>query len=821
MIRSFLHRIVLTFALFIIGAGAFAQEMIEVMGRVTDCEGNSLSGVSVYSFSTYLDAQTDSLRAVNCFQNNEKYKPFSLFDTKTDDRGFYKLRVNPDGGIQYLTEGGKLHLEHVNGRRDISVRIEIRETIVSVTVTDNGNKELPQPTASQQGDNYFVDCPYQLRKDLLGEVKSIARTNSRLVAQLYIYDHDNKDTLWMRPRIIDGAEFHSTQKIYNPHDPNLAYADKDTLTSARDSLKLKYTFYKPDKTKEYYGELKVTLSDYNIAYYSDKVKVLNTARVSRPFQFLEYAFKYGQLDHNAFERSPVPKNQTVPRNMSLDFRKASHHLNLSDQATVDVMASLKDELKRVCGDSNCILDTVIFEGFSSPEGLYKSNKELSNKRIATVRNNIMSALPGGGRGLKVITVGSVVTWGKVADIMEEKSFKDEAAEVRRIERLHPRDMDAQWKKIKNLRYYKSLIEPCLNSLRMVRCTYTFREYRVRTEAEALREYNKDPEFKTGANDLTLYDCWRLFKLVKDEERLEKLYQVALLKSIREEGRQMWELPANNLAVLKLKKGQVDTTLLAPFISFRHGLNDLRADGRMVNLEPIVTNQIFMYLLDENYSRAAQLSTLLEKSNPTLKAIVSCLGGYEGFDSNDQDMMSRIRKSSDRNRLIISMYFKNFGDNIAKELNKLPADDPLTFYLKAQRICRKHSCIEGNLRNNRFDRSLDASLALSDDARLMEEIRLQGLEVKKWEDKLEEYKHKIYKETQIYFRSKLDVAKELLNNLYEQKANLSISEFEAAKIYLKRCFQMDSKYVEIAKADGDINEELLKEVLNDYNKANNE
>ena len=804
-----------------------AQEKIEVRGKVVGKDsGEPMSEVYVYSFSTRKELDEEFVKAENYRkeQNNstkvERYQPdtFMAYGV-TDARGYYSVSAVPDGGLLYCGPFNRIERAYVNRRSNITAQIDETEIIEEGGV---GGDVVVRPEvieAEQQGDAFKVVGPYFFDKEKLGEVKSVTRTNSRLIAQMYLVDHDGNIVKWFKPRVLDGVEYHTTQRIKAPDDYRIVLAEQETpLTESKDSLMFCKVVRIPDKDRDYYCMAKITLRDYNIEYYTDALQLFNTARVSRPFQFLEYAFEYGHLNHGDFRRDPTPQTLTVPRDMKLEFNAGKAGLNRSDRATMDLLQSLKDELSQVEH-----LDSLVFEGFASPEGSYKTNLQLSQSRTRTVMNYVLSALPGKGRGVKPVTSGTVMPWGKVADLLAADSLFNEAAEIRLIEQKFKDNPDAQDKKIRKLKYYPSAIKPRLETLRMVRCTYKYQVFRERTIEEALQVFNQDPEFKADANNLTPYDFWRLFELEKDEKRLETLYRVAFEKSIIED-KNPWELPANNLAVMMLGRGQADTTLLAPFISFGYGLNDMRSDGvTRVNLEPVVHNQVLMYMLDGNYKSAVQLSSkFLKDSDPTLHAIVSCLGGYVGFDKDDQKTIDKIRRSSGRNRVIIDMYQRHNPDSIAARLNRLPSDDPVTYYMKAQNICKEHSCITRDLKQKNFNREQDSGLEHPKDTWTTsgspEKIEENERAVRHWKEKLKEYQHPLYKHVREYCQSMLNVAEvELSENIRLIKINVDMKAYDAAKIYLKKCFKMDSKYKEIAKRDGDINEDLLNEVLAELEK----
>ena len=261
------------------------------------------------------------------------------------------------------------------------------------------------------------------------------------------------------------------------------------------------------------------------------------------------------------------------------------------------------------------------------------------------------------------------------------------------------------------------------------------------------------DYRTGKKSFALYEYWHLFDLVKNPDELELLYRRAVVDSKKAEGR-IWPLPANNLAVALMRKGQSDTTILASLIDEREPLNriirnkhDPKVIDEIINIEQVVANQVVMFLRDEKYMRAMELCTLLPDSKYILlKSITRCLAGYfrDNKSEEGQKVFNTVRNSTDRNRVVMNLAVGNIG--LARNaLGKLPQDDPVTQYLNAQVLCRNHDSVMG-MKNAIVDFTT-----------------------------------------------------------YE-------SEYDKALAYLRKCFEMDEKYKKIAETDWDIYEELYKEAL---------
>ena len=131
---------------------------------------------------------------------------------------------------------------------------------------------------------------------------------------------------------------------------------------------------------------------------------------------------------------------------------------------------------------------------------------------------------------------------------------------------------------------------------------------------------------------------------------------------------------------------------------------------------------------------------------------------------DRQLMEKISQSSPRNKVIMNLYAERFDSTTVNALNSLPADDALTLYLKAQRLCLQYSNQAMLMRSADFNREEDPDF--------------------KHPDEVE----------------------------FSMDEPIPYSVYEVAYIYLKRCFEKDRKFILTAKADADINEDLLNDVL---------
>ena len=827
MRRSHLTIVLTLFVLLLGGARVYAQSDVLVSGRVTSSvDGGPMAGVEIYIFKTVGDGVYEYKRAEQMYESG--YVPEGLVrDVMSRQDGEYELTVPIYGSLLFYKHPFKPVLVKVRGRNRHDVVIEATRVITDAVIVEEGKKTTKKGKVVAFGNKFAVkDYPYFIDRERLGDVEGAGRTNARMVTQMFLTNADGTDTLeYFSPRVYDGEQFHQTQYHWRR---DCLYEIADTLprlTLDRDSVMFNLQFKVPHPEQLYFCKANIWLQDYIKTYYRDTVELLNTGRVSRPFQFLEYSFSHGKLDPQTYYKEPRRELVATPKNMKLKFRQGLAQLDLSDRRTAASLDSLKQELGNISADVASTLKEIHFHGFASPEGPYEKNRVLSQDRTATVKKNVVSGLPSETLSRVYSTSsGSVAPWSQVADMLEADSFVEEAARIREIIRKHPANIGAQGFLIKKLNFYRRLVVPRLETLRIVKCEYIAEVSRYLTPEEILLRYNSDPDFASGKKLLTLNEYWHLFHLLNDPEELESLYRIALDASFKAE-REYWALPANNLAVTMLEKRQVDTLLLKPFINERRPLNYSEMDmetgkRRIINAEPVVVNQVLMLMQAKDYSRAEELSSLLTESHPMLRAIVCCLGGYlDPEKPEDVKLISKISESSPRNQVIVNLYMERFDSTTVDALKMLPHEEALTMYLKAQRLCLQYSNQAVFMRGADFNRDDDPHFRHPDDKEMPAATDEEIAAAQKLINDLE-LEAAAYRDMGMV--SEVEAVEK---DIAKGKANLRDMEnrvpivtpapckvYDAAYIYLKSCFAKDSRFILTAKSDADINEELLNDVL---------
>ena len=111
---------------------------------------------------------------------------------------------------------------------------------------------------------------------------------------------------------------------------------------------------------------------------------------------------------------------------------------------------------------------------------------------------------------------------------------------------------------------------------------------------------------------------------------------------------------------------------------------------IINPEAVVANQMIMYVMDNNFRKAGQLTNILgdNEKNALVTSFALCLGGYyKGGDTPEEKARARkvfenVSASSPRNKVVLSlaMNTKSYDAMAEEAMAELDPNDPLTDYL---------------------------------------------------------------------------------------------------------------------------------------------
>lgn len=680
---------------------AVAQDRKLVMGRITNTVDNKpIRDATIYAYNTVAEAR-DAYNSCKAAQEyGLAFVPGIVIEVTPGDDGSFEVPVSETGALLIYNGIFEPKFIEINYQKEFDIRISQSIVIDESTVTAEAKKRDKVGRIMPKGKDLMFPVDYNFEP-------VPQKNNSRVILQSYVLSEDQQDTLdFTSPVVFDTDEYHQTQLRRMGYsvsaDPIWRIAEMnerlDTAECRRtgtlswvDTVSVEYS-----KTKNYL-RWNIVVEDYNKVFFIDSGQ-FRTDRIVRPMQFLEYNTEHYDLDPQEYIKRPKRERRDAAGNISLTFLVGKAQLDPSDTLNSFYLNQLKSELHNVITGEGSTLKEFHIEGTASPDGTYAKNLDLANQRMAFALGQITSVLPKRVQERVYMTKkATVAPWTAVADLLESDSLKTEAAAVRAIAEKYPGNMDRQWGEIRSLPYYKSLISPRLPKLRSVSYTYVNEIYRELTPAEILERYRSDEDYRTGKKEFALYEYWHLFNMLKDDGELEDIYKRALKASVSAEG-EPWPLPANNLAVMYLDKGVVDTTLLKPFIDEDKVVNQPWDNGRkIINHEKIVANQVAMYLQAEAFSRASDLADMLPPSYNVLKSIALCMAGYF---SDDPIVYNSVRTSTPRNRVVMDLATGrlNSAHDALRNLLSMPLskdDETVAKYLKVELVCNGITPMLGN------------------------------------------------------------------------------------------------------------------------------
>lgn len=606
-----------------------AQDNIRVRGHVVSDEGKPVEDVAVSVVETGLTVGV------------------------TDSDGAYVVVCPRDAKLVFSCIGFNDETVDVKGRLKIDVTMissvqELEEVVVKVKVK---NKVLPEPTDIEMKGNYFhVKTRFTVPKELF-------ESDTRLVVQPSIYDITLKERKYMLPLVFDGREYNITQKrMYDydiERDPLHDFITvKETGKRKSDLITYHDSLYVDFVDHDYRADVYMALEGYNKVIYRDTFSIAQG--VVNPLRFFEYSLPARNLTDSAY----IPKAE-----MQLMDSKGSVNLNfLIGKAVLDdknptnrtELERLGNELRHIENDKDASLHTMNITGIASPDGLYASNKRLSEKRTEAAFERIMSMLSASTRN--VITSSSdskVAEWADVVALMEADSLYMEAGQIDSIIDRFDGNRDRQLREIRKLPYYKSVVaEIYLPKLRKVEYEYTYSIFRFLTDEEVRALYDKNYK------ELTKNEFWRMFNIEKDTVKLEKIYRQALEKYPE------FLIAANDLSALCNKQGKGDSKILEKFI-----------DSDVPDV--VIGNQIVALLQERKYEEAEMLLGRLSHSedNAMIRSVTNVLGG------NYSDGYDEIAKTGVFNEVLLLLCMKD--NEKAWELSKqLTGGTAKEFYVKA-------------------------------------------------------------------------------------------------------------------------------------------
>lgn len=712
-------------ALCTVGVGdAAAQRLINVTGRVMQVVEKLVDGkkqkvtepfayTHVYGVPDKLVAQ----QVVNDFGpiyfNNRK----DIYDlvianygrkereAMTAMDGTYTVRDVPENGylvfLPYEGNAKMLAIEGLFEMKDVVYEGE-SDGIMLSQVDVVGEDVGVSIDALVNGDLVTMNSSVPIEERLMKE-------NVRVLVQPYYVDchpttlkEGMPDTVFLSPVVFYGDENELTAERrmgFNMKLDSLARAmeNMDSLRAAirkNGKMPIQKQFRVPDPNRYYKAYAEIFYQDYTGVLYSEQF-VIKHCENKEPMKFLDYNFGTQMLDPSLpeFKVEPQIGQHDATGNINLTFLNGKAELDKTNPNNDMEMARLYEELRGFETSNNNFLNGITVIGKASPEGGYDMNLNLAKRRMDFILSHISSQLTAGtrrrladnakkGKG-GIRQEAMVAGWDEVADSLEADSMFADAEAIRAIVAEHEGKPDAQYAKIRLLPNYNTIKEQCLPKLRSVTYLYTYQTMRSLSDKEIMDKWQEHLDSVNKPIHFDRYEYWRLANRVKDTLQLPQLYKEYYEYTKRTQ-RKPDDLAACNHAAYCVKEGIADTTMLAPFIKKGRRLNwSLQITEDMkeyYNREPVVANQLAMYVLSKDYTNARIMGRLLpeNEANNLLKAFLMCLCGRYKLPAYSEP----VAATSTNNKAVI--YIANENYPVAQVICEEEMEEgPRKYYFLAQ------------------------------------------------------------------------------------------------------------------------------------------
>ena len=686
-------------AAFVAGGSLYAQDRILITGRVTNSGDPSNppitdGGIHIFGYLTVAEGR-DAYKAAKAAK--ESFAPGVVIESRVDAQGYYEIKLPGTGAIlfwyEYMSDV-EPQLVEVRGRHEIDCKMDLKIQLEASKVTAGDGKRLEVEPPEPEGNKLPVIASWPLPDDRRG------KPDARLGVMTYVLDSNHQDTLEFRQAIVmDGKDYRETQLRrmgYRQERDTLLGLSRfyPELTRELEYVKIQDTVFLDPPSKRVYVEAKMWMEDYNMVYYTGQQQIIDTRRMRRPMRFLDYTLKSNDLDFKDYERKAQREFVNAESKLDIKFLVGKAQVDLKDSTSAAQLEALRRTIKGTLTEESSIKQFYIY-GTASPEGNYAKNMSLAKDRMAYIRKEVLTQMP------KYVqerayseTHSRVATWEELADLLHADSLKREEAAVREIIERFPNSMDQQGYKIRQLPYFKTIIQDHLAMLRSVDFKYVVEVFRELTPDEIMDRYNNNKDFHNGTNgkEFTSYEFWVLMQRIKDPGELEAICKRAI--RFAELQHDDWPLPYNILAVSKIKRWEADTTILAPFVNetMRVNYSERQMSGlwKLFNPDPVVANQVVMMLLGEHYQRAVEIAEMLRDlpQYKELRAIARCLAGYfKPGKPGAGEIYDLLHESSPRNAVVMDLAMR-YWSFLPEEIEALDPEDPVTDYLKAQYVSKK-------------------------------------------------------------------------------------------------------------------------------------
>lgn len=452
---------------------------------------------------------------------------------------------------------------------------------------------------------------------------------------------------------------------------------------------------KPDKNMSYKGVLKYALEDYHSVRY-DTIDPGSCLRIA-PYKFLEMSAAVANIPLNAeFYENAMEIPTNVTNDLEIKFRYNSAD-TISESVDWAKIQTIEREIVRIL-DSEGVVTPPVLTAYASPDGSVEYNRNLARRRAEAASRLI--SLPAKIQS-QVKIQPEIDTWENTANLLEQEGNTELAQKVREVLATNRNPNSMLIRSKVGTDAYTDIVKPVLEKQCRITFQYAFISKKKMSPQEAVSAYYAD-KYKFYSNG----DYYNMFEGIKDSLELDTLTDIAYQQVIVRN--QAFDKPfapyiINRKAILEMRRGKADSTILQPLIfetrdAVKLGAYKQNQLGIRIkcNRPEIILNQaVIFYQMQEPERAKFYLDELKRQgyNSPSMEKLRSYINFKELYkiaeeqrsirQQQDFDQaLSLIESSSPDNRAVLYTEFEGLGKRALawKEVHMMDNDNPKKWYL---------------------------------------------------------------------------------------------------------------------------------------------
>ena len=532
--------------------------------------------------------------------------------TYTDEDGKYSCFVPSNAKLLFYNPEYNDYEISVDNRQIINISmteklIELSEAII-VGQMSKKTIVVDQTELEVIGNYFHLKTKFRVPKQIFTPDK-------RFIVQPSLHNVTRDTIEYFRPVVIDGNVYSiNRQRIAGfeeeEDDPLKPYIADYTLDQTgniyayHDSIFVSREYFNNDFKAECY--LAVNANFENI-----KKDFLDTVTIARgtqnPLRFLDYSLEPLDLADTSLIPKPEMKLVASKGISKIGFIVGRAEIDKKNPQNEIEMNAIKEKLNAIVQDRFATLNSITVIGYASPDGVYRNNAILAQKRTDFMLKEILNSLPKEIRSyIKVNSMSVVEPWSNLLPLLREDSLKSADYLQEQVEKHKDNYAPIHAAMMKLPEYRPVIYGQYLPKLRRVEYEINHSMFRNLTTPEIWERFN------SGEEDISRHEFWQMVESAPDNATKVKMERLALSRYPN------FVLIANREAKRLIESNKTDFSVLGNCM------------GRGIDSPmEIRYNQTLMALKAGEVEMADSLNMYLpdEPRTSYLKAVVNTLNGH--------------------------------------------------------------------------------------------------------------------------------------------------------------------------------------------------